>query len=144
MLDPSLRHFDKHLTDLRRSRGSGFAGLDSCEPVQVGPENVALEQQTHELTLADDLHQPGRLQLFDVMGEGGSAHPMRAAHGTAGRGVLGGADLLEDLEAPRLGQRAGDSRELPFGQPGVPRARHHPKVSLSRPRAQQAAEKGCR
>jgi hypothetical protein len=24
---------------------------------------------------------------------------------------------------------------LPFGQPGVPRARHHSKVSLSRPRA---------
>ncbi len=95
-----------------------------------------MELQTHELALADALHQPGRLQLFDVMGEGGSAHPMRAAHGTAGRGVLGGADLLEDLEAPRLCQRTRDSRELPFGQPGVPRARHPSKVSLSRPRAQ--------
>src|ERR1700687_3929048 len=88
--------------------------LDFAEPVQVGPQNIALEQQIHELTLADDLHQPGRLQLLEVVGEGRSARPMSAVQGAAGRGVLGGPDLLEDLEASRLCQRTRNSRELPF------------------------------
>jgi hypothetical protein len=36
----------------------------------------------------------------------------RAARGRPGAG----ADLLEHLEAPRLGERAGDARELPLGK----------------------------
>ncbi len=50
--------------------------------------------------------------------------------GAAGTGVAGLADLLEDLVAPRLGQGAGDARELAFGERFFLARRHRVAIVL--------------
>ncbi len=56
------------------------------------------------------------LEFLEVVGQRRGAHLVllvqRAARGRPGAG----ADLLEHLEAPRLGERAGDALELPLGK----------------------------
>ncbi len=88
------------------------------EPLQVGLEDVALEHEVHELALALDLHQARRLELLDVVREGRGADVVRFLQGRARAGRIGGADLLQDLEAARLGEGACDARELALGERG--------------------------
>jgi len=45
----------------------GLAGVGLRESIQVGAQNVALEDELGELALANDLDQAGCLQLFDVV-----------------------------------------------------------------------------
>ena len=61
------------------------------------------------------LDQSGALQLLEVVREGGGADLVRVVQGAAGQGWVGAADLLKDLMAARLGERARDLRELLVG-----------------------------
>ena len=92
----------------------GSATLNFRESAQVGAQNVALKDEIHELALANDLDQAGRLQLFDVMREGRGTHVMGLRQDVAGHWIVTGPDLLENLIASRLGQGAGDPRKLPI------------------------------
>src|SRR2546425_12739188 len=90
--------------------------LDFGETVQVGAQDVAAEAYVHELALADDLHQPGRFQLLDVMGNRRRAHVVGSLQLAAGKRAVAGADLLEDLVAAGVGPRPGASPKLAIGQ----------------------------
>ena len=74
-----------------------------------------LRRRLANSSLADDFDQARGLEFLEVVGLRG-AHLVllvqRAARGRPGAG----ADLLEHLEAPRLGERAGDARELLLGK----------------------------
>ena len=50
------------------------------------------------------------------MGEGRGANVLALVQGAAWRRNVVFADLLEDLNAPRLRERAGNARELALGQ----------------------------
>src|SRR6266446_10021737 len=98
--------------------------LDFGEPVQIRAKDAAQELQIHELTLADGSYQTGRLQLLNVVGQGRGAYPMRPQQDSAGRGILGRPNLLENLEPAGLGQGPRDLRELPLADWPGPRSRH--------------------
>src|SRR5207302_906533 len=110
---PTLRQLDN-----RRSESvKAAAGSDLYfrKPVEIGAQDPALQHKVCELAFAQDLDQAGGFELLDVMGEGRGADPLALVQGAARcrGGVL--ADLLEDLNAPRLGERAGNARELALG-----------------------------
>src|SRR5260221_6714504 len=88
--------------------------LDFGEPVEVRAKDAAQELQIHELTLADGSYQTGRLQLLNVVGQGRGAYPMRPQQDSAGRGILGRPNLLENLEPAGLRQSTRDLRALPL------------------------------
>jgi hypothetical protein len=50
--------------------------------------------------------QAGGLEFLDVTGEGRGANALALVQGAARRGGVVLADLLEDLNATRLGERA--------------------------------------
>src|SRR5437016_762848 len=92
------------------------AGLDFRQPIEIGAQNRALEDEVCELAFADDLDQAGGLELLDVMGEGRGADALALVHGLAWSRIVVRPDLLEDPHAPRLGERAGNARERALGQ----------------------------
>jgi len=103
-------------------------GSNLREPLQVGAQSIALQEKVHELALANDLDEAGRLQLLDMMGEGGGAYGVGLVQDAARQGIVRGSDLLEDLVASRFGQGAGDARELPIRQSAVFGTRHRSSV----------------
>src|SRR5579859_4629089 len=46
---------------------------DFRQPVQIGLQHIAFEDQIHELAVAAGFDQARRFQLFDVMGQGGGS-----------------------------------------------------------------------
>jgi hypothetical protein len=85
------------------------------EAVEVGAEDVALQDKVSEFPLAFDADEAGVFQLFHVMGEGGGADGLGFVEAGAGRGAVASADLGEDFVAAGGGQGAGDERELAVG-----------------------------
>ncbi len=90
--------------------------LDSGESIQVGAQDVALQNEIGEFAFTNDLDQSGGFQFFHMMRKGGGAYPVRFVKDGAGRRAFAGPDLLEYLVASRLGQGARDARELPVRQ----------------------------
>lgn len=86
------------------------------EPVEIGGEHIALEDEVYKFAFPNDLDQTGRFKLFNVMRQGRGAHIMSFVQDAAGRRLGTGADLLEDLITARLGQSAGNLRKLPVCQ----------------------------
>ena len=102
-------------------KDSGFEigrGLKTGEAVEVGAEDVALEGEVGELSLALDADEAGVLELLHVMGESGGADGLGFAEAGAGRGALAAADLGKDLVASGCGKGFGDEGELAVGHLG--------------------------
>ena len=102
-------------------KDSGFEigrGLKTGEAVEVGAEDVALEGEVGELSLALDADEAGVLELLHVMGESGGADGLGFAEAGAGRGALAAADLGKDLVASGRGKGFGDEGELAVGNLG--------------------------
>src|SRR5260370_2104821 len=98
------------------SRPRRDAGLYFREPVEIGAQDGALEDEAGELAFAQDLDQAGGFELLDVMGERRGADAVALVqHAARRRGVVR-ADLLEDPNATRLGERPRNARQLALGQ----------------------------
>lgn len=89
-----------------------FVDLNSGEAVEIGLENVAAKDIAHELALPPGLDQACILQLLHMVREGCRADWQGIANVSAGTGVAGSPNLLENLIATRIGQSAGNEREL--------------------------------
>jgi hypothetical protein len=97
-------------------RDFGWKGRsETGEAVEVGAEDVALQDEVGEFALALDADEAGIFQLFHVVGEGGGADGLGFVEAGAGRGAVASADLGEDFVAAGCGQGAGDERELAVG-----------------------------
>jgi hypothetical protein len=97
-------------------RDFGWKGRsETGEAVEVGAEDVALQDEVGEFALALDADEAGVFQLFHVVGEGGGADGLGFVEAGAGRGAVASADLGEDFVAAGCGQGAGDERELAVG-----------------------------
>src|SRR5258708_20313192 len=82
--------------------------------VEIGAQYPALQDKVCELAFAEDIDQAGGLEFLDVMGQGRGANALALVQGAARhRGVVR-ADLLEDLNATRLGERHGNAPKLPL------------------------------
>jgi len=101
------------------------------EPEEALAQDAAAEAHVHELAFADDLHQPGRFQLLDVMGERRGAHGVGLLQLTAWDRAVAGANLFENLIAAGLGQSAGDPRKLPIRQSTGFGRSHHVRASAT-------------
>ena len=98
-------------------RDFGWRGRSEVgETVEVGAEDVALQNEVGEFALAFDADEAGVFQLFHVVGEGGGADGLGLVEAGAGRGALASADFGEDLVAAGCGERAGDEGELAVGE----------------------------
>src|SRR5260370_7234698 len=87
-----------------------------AQSVEIGAQCPVLQDKVCELAFAEDIDQAGGLKFLDVMGQGRGANALALVQGAArSRGVVL-ADLLEDLNATRFGERAGNARELALGQ----------------------------
>ena len=97
-------------------QGGRKGGSDFRQPIEIRAQHAAVEKEIGEFSLTDNFDQARGLEFLEVVGQRRGAHLVllvqRAARGRPGAG----ADLLEHLEAPRLGERAGDARELPLGK----------------------------
>jgi hypothetical protein len=100
-------------------KGCGILGgrgrSEVGETVEVGAEDIALQDEVGEFALALDADEAGIFQLFHVVGEGGGADGLGFVEAGAGRGAVAAADLGEDLVAAGCGQGTGDERELAVG-----------------------------
>src|SRR5260370_41693808 len=98
------------------SRRRREAELYFRSPVEIGAQYPALQDKVCELAFAEDLDQASGLEFLDVVGQGRGANALALVQGAARRRGVVLADLLEHLNATRFGERAGNARELPFGQ----------------------------
>src|SRR5438270_13911997 len=98
------------------SRRRRDATLYFRQPVEISPQHPALQDKVCELAFAEELDQAGGLEFLDVMGQGRRADALALVQGAARRRGVALADLLEDLNATRLCESAGDARELALGQ----------------------------
>ena len=87
-----------------------------------------MQDEVHEFSFANDLDQTRRLQFFNVMRQGRGAHIVGFVQHSARRRRVTRPDLLEDLIAPRLGQRTGNSRKLPVCELELLGRRHRFKL----------------
>ena len=88
---------------------------ETGEAIEVGAEDVALEGEVGELSLALDANKAGGFEFFHVVGEGGCADGLGFAERGAGRSALAAADLSEDLVATGSGEGFRDEGELAVG-----------------------------
>ena len=86
--------------------------------VEVGFEDIALQDQAHALALSLKLDEPGVLKFFDVMGKSRSGNRLSSAHVTAKHPRVLGSDMLEDFVAAGIGERFRDQVNLTLGKPG--------------------------
>jgi hypothetical protein len=110
---PTLRRLDNHRIEGVKRQD---AGLYFRQLIEVGAQYRAPQDKICELAFANELDQAGSLEFLNVMREGRGANALLFVQGGArGRRVVL-PDLLENLNAPGLGERAGDARELAIGQ----------------------------
>jgi hypothetical protein len=88
---------------------------ETGEAIEVGAEDVALQGEIGEFSLALDANEAGGFEFFHVMGEGGGADGLGFAEAGAGRSALAAADLGEDLVATGSGEGFRDEGELAVG-----------------------------
>jgi hypothetical protein len=82
--------------------------------VQVGLQNVTLQQKVCEFALSNDVDKPRCLQLFHVMGKSGCGYGLAFAYVGAGNTPSHCANLFQDLMAARIGQSLRDQPYLPL------------------------------
>src|ERR1700686_407075 len=87
--------------------------LNFCKPLQVSPQNLALQDEVGELAFTNNLDQTGHLQLFHVMRKCRGAHTVDLVQFGAGRRVTTCTDLFENLISSWFGQSPGYTRKLP-------------------------------
>jgi hypothetical protein len=85
------------------------------EAVEVGAEDVALQNEVGEFSLALDADEAGVFQFFHVVREGGCADGLAFAEAGTRCGAVAAADLGEDFVAARGGEGLGDEGELAVG-----------------------------
>jgi hypothetical protein len=88
---------------------------ETGEAIEVGAEDVALEGEVGEFSLALDANQAGGFEFFHVMGERRRADGLGFAERGAGGGALAAADLGKDLVATGSGEGFRDEGELAVG-----------------------------
>src|SRR4051812_19408364 len=100
--------------DLENSPGSSPdpSGLDLGEASQVRAQHVATEGEVHELSLALDLHQSGRLKLLDMVRQCRSANRLVFLEGAARVWIGARPDLTQNSVASWFGQRPRDAFKL--------------------------------
>src|SRR5258708_40335811 len=98
---------------LRRRRE---AELYFRQPVEISAQYPALQDKVCELAFAEDLDQAGGLEFLDVVRQCRGADVLALVQAAARRRGVVFADFPEDLNATRLGERAGNARELALGQ----------------------------
>ena len=91
--------------------------LKLAEALQVGVPELSPDAEAGGASFALDVDQAGFGELFDVVREGGGADDGLLTQTTALEG-FGGGDLLEDGEAARVGEGAGDGLEGFGGEAG--------------------------
>jgi hypothetical protein len=89
-----------------------WAASEAGEAVEVGAEDVALEDEVGKFAVTLDADEASVFELLHVVGEGGGADGLRLGDAGAGGGALPAADFGEDFVAARCGERAGDEGEL--------------------------------
>ena len=104
------------MTDLEADTSGS---LDAGEAVEIGAENVALQGEVGEFTLALDADEAGACEFLHVMGEGGGADGLGFAEACTRRGALAASDLGEDFITARRGESTGDEGELTIGDCGL-------------------------
>jgi hypothetical protein len=103
-----------HVWVLRVTRQD--ATLQAGETVEIGVEDIALQDEVGELALPFDADETGGCEFLHVVGEGGGADGLRFRDAGTGRGAVATADLGEDFIAARRRERTGDEGELPVGE----------------------------
>src|SRR5690242_18086880 len=92
----TLRCLDNHRSVTRaKKRSRPPRSLDFRESFQIRVEHVALQDEPRELAFADNLDEPRRRQLFQMMRDGGRAHAMGLVQHAAGQRLRLRADLRE-------------------------------------------------
>jgi len=81
----------------RRLRG------DLSESVQISLKYLAIQRQSRKLPFPFYVYKPGRLKLFDVVGERGRTYCMRFLQCTATKLTLMRPQLSKDLVSTRFG-----------------------------------------
>jgi hypothetical protein len=87
---------------------------DLGQTIEVSSQNVAPKAEVREFSPACDMDQSCFFQLLEMVGQGGRADLASGLQVTAWPGTNAAADLLQDLVAPGLCQRASDLFKLPF------------------------------
>ena len=96
------------------------------QPVKIGPQNVALQNQARELPLAHHLDQTSLFEFLNMVRDGSGTDLLHFFQFAALHGVRLPADLLQDVIAARFGERAGDFGKLRIGQRSSPCGSHTP------------------
>ena len=91
--------------------------------------DIAAERKVGELAFALNRDQPGGLQFLDVVGKSRGRDGHMLSQIATRQHPPASADLLEYLEAARIGQGARNQRNLPCGKPRVFAGSHGPNVT---------------
>lgn len=105
-----------HPFDSPGAGGLAEATLETGETVEIGAEDIALEDEVGELALPFNADEAGGCKFLHVVGEGGGANGLRFRDAGAGRGALTAADLGENFIAAGCRERTGDEGKLPVGE----------------------------
>jgi len=87
--------------------GSGFGagvGFEGCEEGADTGEDAGAEGEEVEFTFASDMDEACGFELFDVVRECGGGDGQSGAGLSTAEGAAGPGDLLEELEAARVGE----------------------------------------
>src|ERR1700730_13862251 len=90
--------------------------LNAGELVEIGAQDVPLEDEVGVFAAALDADEACGSELFDVVGEGGGGDGRTLMQAATGGGALLAADGDEDIVTARGGESAGDERELLLGE----------------------------
>ena len=91
--------------------------------------DIAAERKVGELSFAFNRDEPGGLKFLDVVRKSRGRDGHVLAQIATGHHSPASADLLEYLEAARIGQGARNQRNLPCGKPRVFAGSHGPNVT---------------
>src|ERR1700722_18240816 len=107
----AIQYFDNRLSDVRPRQTIRNQELNFREFPQIRLPDVAAQSEIHELARAGGFDQAGGFQLFQMMRDGWRGDGQMLAQFTAAQ-ALTACDLLEYLEAGRVGQGARDRLHL--------------------------------
>ena len=110
---------------LRSNGALGHLEQIGLKALEEGLEHARLRKVVHELAVPFRADEAGRLKLLHVMRQSSGADGDAVSDGAAGRGrFLAAGDVLQDLVAARVGERAGDELNLILGKNDGCSARH--------------------
>lgn len=89
-----------------------MGGLDSLQPLEILPPDVAPEAEEHDAAIAYRIDESGLLQFAEVVRDGGGTDAALRIKTAAGKAFGGSSDLLKHAEAPRVRQGPSYGVEL--------------------------------